>query len=72
MAFLRIVTGEDGIASIEEVDMPDDVRQSEEERADALLKEKAASRASYGALTPKKGTDHAPHPKREQVVAEAD
>jgi hypothetical protein len=64
MAFLQIVKTKGDRARIKDVPIPQNIRASEEERAAALLREKADNRGGFHALSRKQGMEHAPHPKR--------
>lgn len=54
MAFARFITDTSGKLTVETIQLPEDVRQTEEAKAEALLEEKERARtaAQYAVLRP--------------------
>jgi hypothetical protein len=73
MAFVRIVEGEDGRAYAVDVEVPEDVALSEEQRAQGLLEAKARNRAMHDAFNPQSRENKlTPFPREEAAAKQED
>lgn len=72
MSFARITTEKDGRAIAKEMPVPEDIAQTEESKAKALLEEKARGRnMMFQELTPVHDLER-PHPRATRETAAAE